>query len=125
MLRGLSKFEWCQSFCKVEGVIWQKFAACMLSFRSSRIYRRQRKVVVLFNLTAVLALGLLFWLAKILYLNWFLFSPNRLEMKCRCLSQIQRASRCIIFCPSKRLFCSSDFYVDGNPGFTYFGILNN
>lgn len=35
------------------------------------------KVLSYFNLPAVLELGLLFWLAKILHLNCSLFSPNR------------------------------------------------
>lgn len=39
-----------------------------------------------FNLTAVLALGFLFWLAKILYLNWSLLTEEkRLEMKVKVL----------------------------------------
>lgn len=40
----------------------------------------------------------------------------------------KRGSRSFIFffSPGKRVFCCcGGFYLDGNPGFAYFGILNN
>lgn len=81
--RGLSRLrEWCQSFfcnTREQRIIWEKFTACMLSCRASRIYKRKKgRWLSHLILYAGLALAFIFWLANTLCLTGF--SSNQIHI---------------------------------------------